>query len=249
MAEPFGKGMEFTYDPGLVALSIAAAILGSFTGLVMTAGLHRVRGAEAGLRIALGGLGIGGGIWSMHFIAMLAVQLPLPLNYSIPETLASAALAVIFTAVALWIVAFGKLGAMSLPLSALFLGVGIGTMHYLGMYAIRGCSLQYSVIGVGVSLLIAVQASAVALWFTFRHRGVLDTFFGAVALGLAIASMHYTAMEATRFLPTASFVEFGDMFSGPVLALAIAITLYSICSICLIVFAVLTFARRHALHH
>jgi diguanylate cyclase len=241
--------MEFTYDPGLVALSIAAAILGSFTGLVMTVGLRRVSRAEAGLRIVLGGLGIGGGIWSMHFIAMLAVQLPLPLNYSVPETLVSAALAVIFTAVALWIVGFDKLGALSLPLSALFLGSGIGTMHYLGMYAIRGCSLQYSVVGVGVSLFIAVQASAVALWFTFRQRGVLDTFLGAVALGLAIASMHYTAMEATRFLPTASFIDFGALFSEPVLALAIAIMLYSICSICLIVFAILTFARRPVYRH
>jgi NO-binding membrane sensor protein with MHYT domain len=238
------RAMEFTYDTGFVALSIAVAILGSFTGLVMTSGIRRVNGLEAALRVGLGGLGIGGGVWSMHFIAMLAVVLPVDLDYSVPETIVSAVLAVIFTSVALWIVAYQKLGAMSLPLSALFLGAGIGSMHYLGMYAIRGCGLQYSALGVGISVLIAVQASAVALWFAFRQRGVLDTFLGAIALGLAIASMHYTAMEATRFLAPGRSLHLGAVFNEPLLAIAIAITLYSICSICLIVFAVLTFSRR-----
>ncbi len=69
--------MPFTYDPALVALSIAIAILGSFTGLVMTAGIRRIRGPEVALRVALGGIGVGGGVWSMHFIAMLAVVLPI----------------------------------------------------------------------------------------------------------------------------------------------------------------------------
>ena len=235
--------MEFSYDPGLVALSIAAAILGSFTGLVMMSGIHRVRGPEAALRFALGGMGIGGGVWSMHFIAMLAVVLPAKLTYSVPETLISAGLAVLFTIVALWVVASQKFGPLSLPLSALFLGSGIGTMHYLGMHAIRGCSLQYSVLSVGVAILIAIQASGVALWFTFRMRGVLDTFLGSIALGLAIASMHYTAMEGTRFLQAGGPLPFANVFKEAALAVAVAITLYTICSVCLIVFAVLTFSR------
>lgn len=235
--------MEFSYDPGLVALSIAAAILGSFTGLVMMSGIHRVRGVEAALRLGLGGLGIGGGVWSMHFIAMLAVVVPAKLTYSVPETVISAVLAVLFTIIALWIVASQKFGSISLPLSALFLGSGIGVMHYLGMEAIRGCSLQYSALSMALAILIAVQASAVALWFTFRMRGVLDTFLGSAALGLAIASMHYSAMEGTRFLPAGGPMLFANVIKEAMLAVAVAITLYSICSVCLIVFAVLTFSR------
>src|SRR5688572_25820562 len=100
--------MDFTYDPGLVALSIAVAILGSFTGLVMTSGIRRVRGMEASLRLILGAIGIGGGVWSMHFIAMLAVQLPIPLSYDIPITLISAVAAVVLTAGAVWTVAYEK---------------------------------------------------------------------------------------------------------------------------------------------
>jgi NO-binding membrane sensor protein with MHYT domain len=238
--------MDFTYDRGLVALSIAAAILGSFTGLVMTSGIRRVRGAEAGLRLILGALGIGGGVWSMHFIAMLAVQLPIPLSYEIPETLISAAAAVIITAGAVWTVAYDKLGSLSLPVSALVLGLGIATMHYLGMSAIRGCGIAYSSLGVIISIVIAIQASAVALWFAFRKRGVLDTLLGSLALGLAIASMHYSAMEATRFIPGGTPFNFANVLSEPLLAVAIALTLYSVCSVCLIVFALLTFGRNPA---
>ena len=235
--------MDFTYNMGLVALSIAVAMLGSFTGLVMTTGIYKVRGPEFILRIVLGGLGIGGGVWSMHFIAMLAVILPIPLSYDIPETTISAVAAVVLTAAALWVVSKRKFGEMTLPISATVLGLGIGCMHYLGMYAIRGCGLQYSPLGVGISVLIAIQASAVALWFTFRERGVLDTILGAVALGLAIATMHYTGMEATRFVPRA-YYSLANVLSEPMLAVAIAFTLYSVCGVCLVVFALLTFGRR-----
>jgi NO-binding membrane sensor protein with MHYT domain len=240
--------MEYTYDSGLVAVSIAIAILGSFTGLVMTSGIRHVRGPQAALRIILGGVGIGGGVWSMHFIAMLAVVLPIELSYEITQTALSAVLAVIFTAIALAIVSGDRFGAYSLPVSAAFLGSGIGAMHYLGMNAVRGsCVLDYSWLGVSIFVVIAIQASAVALWFAFRERGVIDTFLGAIALGLAIASMHYSGMEATRFLPAATPGElFGSVVSDRYLALAISITSYSICGLCLVVFAMLTFSRRIA---
>lgn len=235
--------MNFTYDQGLVALSIAVAILGSFTGLVLTSGIRRVSGLEATLRLVLGALGIGGGVWSMHFIAMLAVQLPIPLSYDIPVTLTSAVAAVLFTAGALWAVAYKKLGKASLPISALVLGLGIATMHYFGMSAIRGCGLAYSKLGVGISVLVAIQAAGIALWFAFRKRGVLDTLLGSIALGLAIASMHYSGMEATQFVRGDTPFNLADVLSEPLLAVAIATTLYTVCSICLIVFAILTFAK------
>lgn len=235
--------MDFTYDKGLVALSIAVAMLGSFTGLVMTTGIRNAGSGEVKLRIVLGGLGIGGGIWSMHFISMLAVILPIQLSYDIAETALSAVIAIIFTAIALATVSSRKFGYKTLPVSALFLGCGIGGMHYLGMHAIRsGCTLHYSWIGVGISVLIAIQASGVALWFAFRQRRVLDTFLGAMVLGLAIASMHYSGMEATRFLSASGPAEVLHMvLSENYLALAIAVTLYAVCGTCLLVFSLLVF--------
>ena len=238
--------MDFTYNTGLVALSIAVAMLGSFTGLVMTTGIRNAGSAEVKLRIALGALGIGGGIWSMHFISMLAVILPIQLSYDVAETAASAVIAIIFTAIALAVVSCRKFGAATLPVSALFLGCGIGGMHYLGMHAIRGgCTLLYSWKGVGISIAIAILASGVALWFAFRQRGVVDTFLGAAVLGLAIASMHYSGMEATRFLPASSPTEALKMvLFENYLALAIAVTQYAVCGTCLIVFAALVFRPR-----
>jgi NO-binding membrane sensor protein with MHYT domain len=245
-AQRQGSVVDFTYNQGLVALSIAVAILGSFTGLVMTTGIANVHRAEAKLRIILGGVGIGGGIWSMHFISMLAVILPIKLSYDVAETAISAVIAIAFTATALAIVSSRRFGAATLPLSALFLGSGIGGMHYLGMHAIRGgCVLFYSWIGVTISVAIAIQASGVALWFAFRHRGVLDTFLGSIVLGLAIASMHYSGMEATRFLPASSPTEaLRLVLSESYLALAIAVTLYVVCGTCILVFAVLVFRPR-----
>lgn len=233
--------MEFTYDTGLVALSIAVAILGSFTGLVMTTGIERAPRFEARLRVILGGVGIGGGVWSMHFIAMLAVQLPVPLSYAVKPTLISALIAVIGTALALSIVSCRRFGHTTLLWSALFLGLGITGMHYLGMYGIRGrCVILYSWFGVGISTMIAIQASAVALWFAFRQRGVLDTLLGSVALGLAIAMMHYSGMEATRFLPgSVSDGALARLWSEKYLAFAITVAIYSVCSACILTFSFL----------
>ena len=241
--------MEFSYDSGLVAASIAIAILGSFTGLVVTTGIRHVQGPEVILRALLGGLGVGGGTWSMHFIGMLAVNLPIPLSYDLAETASSAALAVIFTALAFAIFARNLFGRYTLPVSALFLGTGIAVMHYLGIDAIRGnCLTTYSWLGVFISVAIAVQASSVALWFAFRERGVVDTLLGAVALGLAIASMHYSGMEATRFLPVENATEmFHGALSKAHLAIAISFTIYSVCGLCIFVFAFRTFARRTVL--
>jgi NO-binding membrane sensor protein with MHYT domain len=212
----------------------------------VTTGIRHAQGREVILRVILGGLGVGGGIWSMHFISMLAVILPVPLSYDLPQTALSAVLAVIFTAVAFAIFGRDMFGKYTLVVSAVFLGAGIAGMHYLGMNAVRGnCLVTYSWLGVFISVAIAVEASGVALWFAFRERGVIDTLLGAVALGLAIASMHYSGMEATHFLPA----ERGaDLFLGTIskahLAIAISITIYAVCGLCIFVFAFRTFARR-----
>lgn len=235
--------MEFVYNPSFVALSIGVAILGSFTGLVMTSGIRQGNISAARLRIVLGALGVGGGIWSMHFIAMLAVILPIDLNYDPVPTIISALIAISFTGIAFWIVGENRYGRATLPASALFLGLGIGGMHYLGMYAIDGrCTIEYSWIGVIVSVVIAIQASGVALWFAFRKRAVIDTLLGSIALGLAIALMHYSAMESTRFLPANTASELPQLLiSEDYLALSIAITMYFVCGICLMVFSILTY--------
>ncbi len=182
--------MVVFYQPGLVLLSVVVAIMGSLTSLAITSGSHNVddnESWEAGFALANGGLIMGTTIWSMHFTAMMAVQFPVLINYNIVETILSIVIAISVTAMGLFIVSNRRLGYFSIPGAAVLMGLGIASMHYLGMGAIRGCGLAYE--------------SMAALWFAFYKRTIVTTLAGGVVQGLAIASMHYTAMAATYFVP------------------------------------------------
>jgi NO-binding membrane sensor protein with MHYT domain len=195
--------MAITYQPVLVLLSIVVAIIGSLTALALTSVSHERDGNswEAAFSLANGGLIMGTTIWSMHFIAMMAVQVPVLINYNIVETILSIAIAICATAIGFYLVSNRRLGRLSIPGSGVVMGLGIGSMHYIGMGAIRGCGLSYDLWLVAASIAIAIAASTAALWFAFYRRTILATLAGGVVQGLAIASMHYTAMDATFYVP------------------------------------------------
>ena len=194
--------MLVSYQPVLIMMSIAVAIIGSLTALALTSGSRNVNNSwEASFSLANGGLIMGTTIWSMHFIAMMAVQFPVLINYNIIETVLSIGLAIGATALGLYVVSNRRLGVFSIPGAGILMGLGIGSMHYLGMSAIRGCNLGYDPLLVAASVFIAITASMAALWFAFYRRTILTTLAGGIVQGLAICSMHYTAMAATFFLP------------------------------------------------
>ncbi len=217
--------MAVMYQPVLVLLSIGVAILGSLTALALTSGAQE-KDAEAwhtSFALANGGLIMGSTIWSMHFIAMMAVELPVLVNYNIVETIGSICIAIVATGVGLYLASARTLGHWSIPVGGVFMGLGIAGMHYLGMGAIRGCGLAYDIGLVAASVAIAIGASMAALWFAFYKRGVLTTLAGGVVQGLAIASMHYTAMAATFFVPLEMNVVLNTpLFSQSLLAYLIA---------------------------
>ena len=220
--------MTALYNPTLVLLSIGVAILGSLAALGLTS-RSRDQDPDAwqsSFVLVNGGLIMGSTIWSMHFVAMMAVELPILVNYNLAETVGSTCLAIFSTGVALYITSTRKLGSMSIPLGAVFMGLGIAGMHYLGMSAIRGCGLAYDFRLVAASVAIAIVASMAALWFAFYKRGFLTTLAGGVVQGLAIASMHYTAMAATYFVPLDATVSLSaPLFKQSSLAYMIAIAM------------------------
>jgi NO-binding membrane sensor protein with MHYT domain len=124
------------------------------------------------------------------------------------------------------------------PIGGLLMGAAIGGMHYLGMNAMRGCGLAYDRMGVIASLAIAVVASSIALWFTFRKRAAAETLVGGLMLGLTIASMHYTAIVATSFqyLPV-NIVSTAPLLSQSTLGFIIAAVTLVICGIFLLLFS------------
>ena len=153
---------------------------------------------------------MGFGVWSMHFIGMLALQLPLELGYDLGLTLWSLLVAILSSGFALWLVSQPRLPALQLLFGALIMGAGISAMHYSGMAALRmQPGIDYDPTLFGLSLVIAVGASAAALAIAFRLRRQtpyvrLMRGGAAVIMGLAIVGMHYTGMAAANF-PIGSF--------------------------------------------
>ncbi|MHB2206066.1 MHYT domain-containing protein [Methylobacterium sp. CM6257] len=185
------------YNPALVALSIGIAVLASYTALDLGA---RIRGPVPGPRwpwIAGAALAMGGGIWSMHFVGMLAFEMGMPAAYHFGLTLLSLLIAVAVTGAAFIWVAYRGEGPAGILLAGPLMGFGVAGMHYTGMAALRmPGTLAYSLPIVAVSVAIAVAAATAALWLAFRQNGVWQKLLAACVMGVAVAGMHYTGMAA-----------------------------------------------------
>jgi diguanylate cyclase len=198
------------YDPGLVALSIALAIIASYTALDLAG---RVSANAASVRkswiwLVAGALSMGTGIWSMHFIGMLAFHLPVPVAYDLPITLLSMLIAVVVSGIALLVLRRPMLGTRNLTIGATLMGIGISAMHYTGMIAMQmSPPIRYDAALFVLSVLIAIVASLAALWIAFQLRkrysrlAILAKLGSAGVMGLAITGMHYTGMAAAKFAP------------------------------------------------
>ena len=194
-----------SYNSLLVLTSLLVAILASYTALDMAARIATAQGRAAHWWLAGGACAMGIGIWSMHFIAMLAFHLPIPLGYDLPITAASLLIAIASSALALWLVGRETLPWQRLASGALLIGAGIAGMHYTGMAALRMApGIRYIPSLLILSVVIAVLASGTALWIAFNLRResiwVRPLRAGAaVVMGLAIVGMHYTGMAAAEF--------------------------------------------------
>ena len=194
-----------SYSPTLVIISLCVAILASYTALDLTGRIATAKGRAVHLWTAGGAIAMGIGIWSMHFIGMLAFKLPIDLGYDGAITLLSLLIGVLSSGFALWLVSQPKLPAWQLAFGALVMGAGISAMHYTGMAAMRmQPGIDYDPTLFGASLMIAVGASGAALWIAFhlrQHTPYVRLIRGgaAVIMGIAIVGMHYTGMAAARF--------------------------------------------------
>src|SRR4051794_19152022 len=189
-----------TYDPYLVALSILVAALASYTALDLGGRVAAARGLARRVWLAAAAITMGGGIWSMHFVAMLAFIMPTPMSYDIGLTTLSLVVAIFVTGGGFYVISRKSASLLRLVFSGIFMGLGIVTMHYTGMAAMRGpAEPSYDRIYVALSIIIAIGASTAALWLAFRTTDLGQKVVAAVVMGLAISGMHYTAMWGTIF--------------------------------------------------
>ena len=190
----------------LVALSFLIAICASYTALTLAGRVAVARGKSRLAWLLGGSVAMGSGIWSMHFVAMLAFHLPIDIAYDVPLVTASWLAAVGASAFALFVASRSQVGWLRMAGAGACLGLAVVTMHYTGMAAVRvAAQLTYDPFLVGVSVVIAVVAATVALilfrWLGTDHsrRGRSLRAAAAVVMGVAIAGMHYTAMAAAQF--------------------------------------------------
>src|ERR1700716_4381470 len=189
-----------TYNPHLVALSILVAAFASYTALDLGGRASATRGVASRIWLVAAAIAIGGGIWSMHFIAMLAFNIPIPMSYDIGLTTLSLVVAIFVTGAGFYFINRQSTPPLSLVFSGIFVGLGIAAMHYIGMAAMREhAELSYDLLFVALSLVIAIGASTAALWLTFRTADLGQKLVAAAVMGLAISGMHYSAMRGTTF--------------------------------------------------
>ena len=232
--------MHHAYNPWLVALSIVVAMVVSYTVLRLATRVAESHG-DVGRRWLLGGaVAMGAGIWSMHFIGMLAFSVGTPLRYSVSITVASLGIAIVTSGFALAIASRPHLSLQRLIFGGIVMGAGIGAMHYTGMAAIMIVpAIQYEPRLVAVSIAIAVTASIAALWLAFNLRSgrswLTNVAQGAAAviMGLAISGMHYTAMGAAMFV-AGSHSPGEAMLDNDWLAVTIGITALGVLALTLI---------------
>nr|WP_236668082.1 MHYT domain-containing protein [Nonomuraea sp. K271] len=178
--------------------------VGSMLGLLLTS-RARVAGGRAGAFWLVGAaFAIGGtGIWTMHFIAMLGFSVPgMTIRYNVPLTVVSALIAIVVVGAGLFLASYGGDSLIYLAGGGLLTGIGVASMHYLGMAAMNmSAHVSYDPAVVSISVLIAIAAATVALWFTVRVSGTLKIGAAALVMGLAVAGMHYTGMASMSVTP------------------------------------------------
>lgn len=229
--------LEHHHDPLLVALSIALAIFASYISLDLASSITGARGRARAAWLAGGSLALGAGIWSMHFVAMLAFQIPgVTIAYRAHELVLSIVVAVSGSAIALYAVTRASMSALAYVLGSLVMGAAISGMHYIGISGMRmAADVEWNRMLVAASVLIAVGVSFGGLRLAFRLRGDVSRrgfrrrAAAALAIGGAIAGMHLTAMAAMHFTPsTRPSVEPESLLiatSGLAIAVLVAATL------------------------
>jgi len=228
-----------SYDGRLVALSVMIAASASYVALDLGSRITAARGRSRLVWLAGGAAAMGLGIWSMHYIGMLAFSLPVPVLYDLPTVLLSLLAAFFASGIALFVVSRRRLDLLGAVGGSMVMGIAIAAMHYVGMEAMRLPAMCHWNVGlVALSVVIAIVVSLVALQLVFRFRSNAKPFAplrlaSAALMGVAVAAMHYTGMAACTFTP--------ETWSGD-LSHAVSISALGVTGITAVTFMVLALA-------
>ena len=227
--------MPVTYEPWLVLLSIVMATQGAYVGLSLAVQIGDAHGVRRRLLLAGAAASLAVAIWTMHFVGMLAVRLPFPVDYLALPTLLSFLVCAIVVGAAVYATSAGPLTLLRLTLSACLMGGGIFAMHYIGMDALDASALMiYDPRFVAASMAIAIAASGLALWLAAGRGGRPPLILSAAAFGVAVSGMHYTAMTGVTLYSYSTASPGAPALSVDLLAIVVAVVAFGISGIFLL---------------
>jgi diguanylate cyclase len=220
------------HDPYLVALSVVIAILGGYTGFGLTARIRETPGVSHRVLLAGAAGFLAVGIWTMHFVGMLAAPLPADAVYLVLPTIISFLICALVVGISLFFVSVGEPSLRRVIWSAVLLGAGIASMHYVGIHGLAGdFAIEHDGAMVVLSVLIAIAAAYGGLRAFLARQGGVQLILSAVAFGVAVSGMHYTAMHGMHFVSLSSAAHHhagGLAASQQVLALVVTLCCFVI---------------------
>lgn len=219
--------MPVTYEWWLVLLSIVMAIQGAYVGLSLAVQVRDATGLRQRVLLASSAFSLAVAIWTMHFVGMLAARLPFPVDYLAFPTLLSFLVCVMVVGAAVYATSSGALTPLRLALASCLLGIGIFTMHYIGMSALHASAhMVHDPIWVAASLIIAIATAGLALWLATGGGGRFPLVLSAIAFGIAVSGMHYTAMAGMTVFPHEATARGSPALSTDLLAIVVAIVAF-----------------------
>lgn len=220
--------LEFSHNPWLVAMSLVVALVAGATGLSLTKELSLKTLNQRKLAVALAAIALGGGIWSMHFIAMLGLRLPILFFYDAAITLASALIAILIMALALALLHFVRRTKATILAAGGIVGMGILAMHYVGMAGMQLCRPIYTLTGVAASSVLAIALCVLAFSMAYGERSNRGVALGTICFSLAVFAVHFLAMHGTSFFAVPSVQEFGPLISNEAMAIGVILSSFTI---------------------
>jgi len=190
------------HDPYLVALSVAIASLGGYTGFALAARIRNTPGVSNRLLLAGAAAFLAVGIWTMHFVGMLAAPLPPDTAYLVLPTIISFLICALVVGISLFFVSIGEPTLKRVASSAVLLGVGIASMHYVGIHGLAGhFGIVHNPIMVALSVVVAIVTAYGGLRAFLAQQEGIRLIVSSIAFGIAVSGMHYTAMLGMHFEP------------------------------------------------
>jgi NO-binding membrane sensor protein with MHYT domain len=218
--------LDYSHNHLFVLASLAIAVIAGFSGLSLVQGASQMSVPVRKIVVSIAAVILGSGIWSMHFVAMLGLELPVAYYFDPLITLISALTAILFMGLALLIVHFGTRTRSKILLAGVIMGSGIAAMHYIGMSGMELCLPSYSAPQIVIAFAASIALSMASFQVSYGQRSARNILLGTVGFGVAVFAVHFIAMAGTGFTQSAEYTTFVPPMSRGVLAFGVTLSAF-----------------------